>query len=162
MKIARVFPRRTRATPNDDLVFTNCPPMFALEIDEVHISVAFTYDMKHAEWLEMQWRALGVPVKMGGPADYEPLVNAGRLLQDAGFKMSSHIMCCYVLIGYRGDTFEKAEKRLIDTIKAGFVPYAMLFKDRAGNIDTEWAKFQREWCRPIIVMTKIAKVVKGK
>src|SRR5665648_1221496 len=68
MKIARVFPRRTRATPNDDLVFTNCPPMFALEIDEVHISVAFTYDMKHAEWLEMQWRALGVPVKMGGPA----------------------------------------------------------------------------------------------
>ena len=276
VKIARVFPRKTRATPNDDLVFTDCPPMFALEIDEVHISVAFTYDMKHAEWLAMQWRAVGVPIKMGGPAfnapggdfvpglylkegytitsrgchnncwfcavpkregklreltihdgwnvlddnllacsddhveavfkmlarqdknpeftggleakifkkwhaerlheiktkrmyfaydtpdDYEPLVNAGRLLQDAGFKMSSHIMCCYVLIGYKGDTFEKAEKRLTDTIKAGFVPYAMLFKDQAGNIDTEWAKFQREWCRPKIVMTKIAKVVKVK
>lgn len=255
--------------------------MFMPEIDEVHVSVAFTYDMKNAEWLAMQWRAVGVPVKMGGPAynerggefiagrylqqgyvitsrgcpnrcvyadgqkcmvperegyelreltihdgwnvlddnllacsddhveavfkmlarqdkkpeftggleakilkkwhaerlheikttrmyfaydtpdDYEPLVNAGRLLQTAGFKMSSHIMCCYVLIGYKGDTFEKAENRLKDTIKAGFVPYAMLFKDEAGNVDAEWAKFQREWCRPIIVVSKIAKILKG-
>lgn len=95
------------------------------------------------------------------PDDYEPLMYAGRLLQEKGFKMSSHIMCCYVLIGYKGDTFEKAEKRLTDTIKAGFVPYAMLFKDKDGNTDTEWAKFQRVWCRPQIVTTKIAKVLKG-
>jgi len=275
MKIARVFPRITKATPTDELVFTDCPPMFMPEIDEVHVSVVFTYDMKHAEWLAMQWRSVGVPVKMGGPAynapggdfipglylkegytitsrgchnncwfcavpkregklreltihdgwnvlddnllacsnehveavfkmlarqernpeftggleakilkkwhakrlheiktkrmyfaydtsdDYEPLVNAGRLLQGAGFKMSSHIACCYVLIGYKGDTFGKAEKRLKDTIKAGFVPYAMLFKDQAGNVDADWAKFQREWCRPIIVVSKIAKVLGG-
>jgi hypothetical protein len=49
LRIARVFPRRTKATPTDDLVFTDCPPMFMPEIDEVHISVAFTYDMKRAE-----------------------------------------------------------------------------------------------------------------
>jgi len=282
LKIARVFPRKTKATPNDDLVFTNCPPMFPMEIDEVHISVAFTYDMGQADWLAMQWKSVGVPVKMGGPAfnerggdfipgmylklgytitsrgcpnrcvyadgqkcmvperegyelrelpikdgwnvlddnllacsdghvksvfemlsrqekhpeftggleakilktwhaerlhevktkrmyfaydtpdDYEPLVYAGRLLLKAGFKMSSHIMCCYVLIGYRGDTFDKALKRLTDTIKAGFVPYAMLFKDEKGTVDETWAKFQREWCRPQIVTTKIAKVLRAR
>lgn len=281
MIIARVFPRVTNATPYDELVYTDCPPLFMPEIDEVHISVAFTYDMRQAEWLEMQWRGVGVPVKMGGPAfdepggefmpgrylrsgyvitsrgcpnrcvyadgqkcmvpkregyklrelpikdgwnilddnllacsddhvlkvfemlkrqnrqpeftggleakilkpwhakrlreiktkrmyfaydtpdDYEPLVNAGRLLKEAGFSVSSHIMRCYVLIGYKGDSFEKAEKRLIDTVKAGFVPYAMLYKDKNGNVDTKWAKFQREWCRPQIVTSKFGKIVNG-
>ena len=42
--IARVFPRRTKATPDDALAFTGEPPLLELpEIDEVHISVAFTY-----------------------------------------------------------------------------------------------------------------------
>ena len=68
MKIARVFPRITKATPTDELAFTSGPPMFGLDVEEVHISVAFTYDMKQDEWLEMQWRALGLPVKMGVPA----------------------------------------------------------------------------------------------
>ena len=71
-RIARVFPRRTKATPDDDLVFTDSPPMFPMEIDEVHVSVAFTYDMKQAEWLAMQWESVGVPVKMGGPAFNAP------------------------------------------------------------------------------------------
>ncbi|MFZ3132715.1 MAG: hypothetical protein WA125_16840 [Desulfosporosinus sp.] len=275
VKIARVFPRITKATPADDLVFTDCPPMFMPEVDEVHISVAFTYDMKRAEWLEMQWRGVGVPVKMGGPAfnerseefipgryikegytissrgcpnncwfcmvpkregklreykikdgwnilddnflacsddhikevfsmlkrqkerpeftggleakilkpwhaeklyeaktkrmyfaydtpdDYEPLVYAGRLLKDVGFKVSSHTACCYVLIGYKGDTFDKAEKRLNDTIRAGFMPYAMLYKDKNGNTDETWAGYQREWLRPMIVASKMSKVLKG-
>jgi len=57
MKIARVFPRRTKATPDDELSFIDSTlPMFALpEIDEVHISVAFTYDLPKAEWLADQW-----------------------------------------------------------------------------------------------------------
>lgn len=68
MKIARVFPRVTKATPRDELSFYDCPPMFPLEVDEVHISVVFTYSMRRAEWLALQWKSLGVPVKMGGPA----------------------------------------------------------------------------------------------
>ena len=46
MKIARVFPRRTKATPDDPLAFTGPPPRGGLlDIEEVHVSVAFTYDM---------------------------------------------------------------------------------------------------------------------
>lgn len=268
--IARVFPRRTAATPNDELAFTTEPPMIGLpEIDEVHVSVAFTYDLPRAEWLFHQWQAVGVPVKMGGPAlndrggefvpgryvkpghcmtsrgcnnhcwfckvperegklrelpiteghdvldsnllqcsdnhirsvftmlarqpnrpkftggleakvmkswhceelrklkperlycaydtpdDYEPLVNAGRMLQDAGFTTTSHVMACYCLVGYKGDTFDKAETRMTDAIKAGFVPYAMLYRDEKGLTDEQWRKFQREWLRPAIVAGKM-------
>lgn len=92
------------------------------------------------------------------PDDYEPLVQAGRIFQAAGFTKTSHTLRCYVLIGYRGDTFEKAEKRLIDTVKAGFMPYAMLYKDKDGTVNEEWRKFQREWCRPKIVGTKVKKI----
>lgn len=69
MRIARVFPRRTSATPNDELVFFGPPPMLALpEIDEVHVSVTFTYDKAKAEQLAKDWEWVGVPVKVGGPA----------------------------------------------------------------------------------------------
>ena len=94
------------------------------------------------------------------PDDYEPLLQAGRIFQEAGFTKASHALCCYVLVGYRGDTFEKAEKRLVDTVKAGFMPYAMLYKDKNGTVDEEWRKFQREWCRPIIVATKVKEIWK--
>ena len=50
MRIARVFPRKTKATPDDELCFFGGPPMLDLpEIDRVEISVTFTYDKKAAE-----------------------------------------------------------------------------------------------------------------
>ena len=58
-----------------------------------------------------------------------------------GFERKSHKACCYVLIGYRGDTMEAAEKRLRDAWKAGFIPYAMLYRDEKGIVDSEWRKF---------------------
>ena len=273
VRIARVFPRRTRATPDDPLAFTGNPPLLSLpEIDEVHVSVAYTYDKPLAEELAYQWEMVGVPVKVGGPAyddpggefvpgmylkpgytitsrgcnnhcwfcmasrregplreleirdgwdildnnllqcsethiravfemlrrqphrpkftggleakeikpwhcellreakpermyfaydtpdDYEPLVEAGRMLMEAGITPHSHVMACYNLIGYRGDTFDQAQKRLEQTIRAGFMPYAMLYRDEHGKVDREWAKFQREWLRPAIVSTKFAEV----
>lgn len=276
MKIARVFPRKTNMTPDDELAFIDCqPPMIGLpEMDEVHVSVAFSWDMKRAEELAEQWKIVGVPVKMGGPAfnhpggefvpglyvkkgmtitsrgcpnhcwfcavpkrerglrelkihdgwnvlddnllacsdehvekvfqmlsrqekkaiftggleakilkpwhakrlreikvermyfaydtpdDYEPLVCAGKILHQEGHKSTSHSMGCYCLIGYPNDTFEKAEKRLVDTIKAGFMPYAMLYRDESGNTSTDWRKFQREWLRPAIVGKKCTEVWK--
>jgi hypothetical protein len=93
------------------------------------------------------------------PEDYEPLVNAGKLLWAAGFTQGTHKMGCYVLIGYRGDTFDKAEKRLTDTIKAGFMPYAMLYKDATGKARHEWKEFQWEWTTPSIIGAKAETIV---
>jgi hypothetical protein len=281
MRIARVFPRKTNATPTDDLVYFNGPGMFPLEVDEVHISVAFTYDLKTARYLEKQWKHVA-PVIFGGPAfneqggefipgryikegyvitsrgcpnncwfckvpdregrairelevkegnnllddnllacsdehikkvfemlkrqtygqpvftggleaaklkpwhvkelreikpkemffaydtpdDLEPLVEAGKLLREAGFTVASHTLNAYVLIGYQEkyhkDTFEKAEQRLMDTMKAGFMPFAMLYKDDSGKENEEWRRFQRLWSRPAIIASRFPEYLKSK
>ena len=262
MKIARVFPTRTSATPTDSLAFSMPqPPLTMPKVDEIHFSVAFTYDIDKAEAWAEQWRQVGVPIKFGGPAygrkggefipglylkqgcvitsrgcpnncwfcsvpmregglteleikpgynimddnllacseghiravfemlkeqreparftggleakilkpwhvellanarvdrfycaydtkdDYEPLVQAGKMLRDAGLQGKAY---AYVLAGYRGDTQEKAEKRLYDTARAGFLPYAMVYIDEAGEKPEGWANFQRKWTRPAI------------
>lgn len=272
-RIARVFPRRTKATPDDPLAFTGPPPLLFLpELEEVHVSVTFTYDIPAAEDLARQWEIVGASVKIGGPAyndpagdftpglylkpgytitsrgcnnhcwfcmaakregplrelevkdgwdildnnllqcseahiravfrmlkrqphrpkftggleakelkpwhcellresrperiyfaydtpdDYEPLVNAGRMLMEAGITPQSHVMACYNLVGYRGDTFDRAERRMEQTIRAGFMPYAMLYQNENGMVDREWAKFQREWLRPALVSHKFGDV----
>lgn len=65
-RIVRVFPRRTKATPVDDLTYTGPPDLFA-EADEVHVSVTFTYDKERAEGLAEDWKFVA-PVKIGGVA----------------------------------------------------------------------------------------------
>lgn len=67
MRVARVFPRRTKATPDDELAFCGYPGLFPPEVDEVHVSVAFTWDLNHAEHLADQWKFIA-PVTIGGPA----------------------------------------------------------------------------------------------
>ena len=276
-KIARVFPRITNATPNDDYTFYAEPGMFLPEIDEVHISVAFTYDLPKAEQLEKLWRHVA-PVKVGGPAlnepggefepgmylkkgyvvtsrgcpnkcwfcsvwrregskirelevkegnnilddnllacsddhikevfamlkrqtygrpeftggleaaklkdwhceelrkvkpkemffaydtpdDYEPLIEAGKKLRAVGFTTASHTLRAYVLIGWPKDTFEQAEQRLMDTLEAGFLPMAMLYRDKQGNVSEEWSRFQRLWANPYIVGTTARKMKAAK
>ncbi|MDR1981506.1 MAG: hypothetical protein LBQ39_07805 [Tannerellaceae bacterium] len=269
MKIIRVFSCRTNATPDDIDVRIAASPTFFDEADEVHISVAFTWDLRWAEWAEKQWRYVA-PVKVGGPAfneaggdfipgmymrkgyvitsrgcpnscwfcqvpkregsqlrelpvkdgwiltddnilacsekhiekvfdmlkrqphrarfvggleaklltanmairlrelnperlffaydtadDLEPLIQAGEYLFNAGFKRGSHDLRCYVLIGYKGDTFEKAERRLRQAWDAGFFPMAMLYRDKRGEYLQEWKQFQREWANPVITACKI-------
>lgn len=269
--IVRVFPRRTSATPDDPLAFTGPPPKGGVRgADEIHISVAFTYDMEKAERLAEQWSSIGLPVRLGGPAfntpggefvpgrylkygyvitsrgcpnrcwfcavpqreggvlrglpitegwnvlddnllacserhiravfamlarqserpsftgglearllrpwhvdllrqvktkrmffaydtpdDYEPLVEAGRLLRAGGITQTSHRAACYVLIGYPGDTMEAAEERLLDTYRAGFWPFAMLYRDKSGRQSNEWHKFQRMWVKPSIIYGRL-------
>jgi len=270
MRIARIFPTKTKASPNDELAFFGPPPLLNLpEIDEVHISVTFQWDKERAEILAYQWDQLGVSVKMGGPAfnqpggefvpgmylkrgytitsrgcpnhcwfcavpkrerglrelsisegwivqddnllacseshilavfnmlskqphrpifsggieskllkpwhvelfqkvkareifcaydtpdDYEPLVAAGRMLHGAGFTFENRKARCYVLIGYPGDTMDNAERRLFNTVYAGFMPFAMLYRDEAGKYNTKWRRFQREWVRPAIIAKNV-------
>lgn len=73
-KIIRVFPVLTHATPNDELVRVNTvPSLFDMElaVDAVHISVAFTWHKRWAEWAAKQWERVA-PVRVGGPAYNEP------------------------------------------------------------------------------------------
>ena len=265
MRIARVFPRKTSATPVDELSFFDGPGLFPPKVDEVHVSVTFSWDIPRAEWLAKQWEGVA-PVKIGGPAmgttgldfipgiylkhgyvitsrgcpnrcwfcdvwkrdggireltitdgtnilddnllacsekhirgvfsmlrryrgkrieftggleaarlrdwhvellrdirpkqmffsydtkdDYEPLVEAGKMLLGAGWTTASKTLRAYVLIGYKRDTFESAEKRLRKTVRAGFTPMAMLWRGRDGKTDPSWKRFQRRWCRPAMI-----------
>jgi len=274
-QIARVFPRRTEATPDDDLAFIGEPPQLFLrdmEIKEAHVSVAFTWDIPYAEYLARQWEMIGVPVKVGGPAydekggefvpgmyikhgytitsrgcpnncpfcfvpkregplrelpihpghnvlddnllacsdrhiravfdmlqalperpkftggfeaaqlvkkpwvvehlrelrpkgmyfaydmpgKYEALVEAGKLLRAGGFTAESHEVMCYVLAGYfPDDTPERAEKRLKDAWRAGYFPYAMIYRDELGQVPTGWEAFYRNWSRREAVATNL-------
>lgn len=67
MKIIRVFPRKTKATPIDKDVRINKTPSLFDESDEVHISVTFTWDIPQAEFLYNQWKYVA-NIKIGGVA----------------------------------------------------------------------------------------------
>ena len=68
MPILRVFPRKTNATPEDEYVAIGTPGLFIPDdISDIHISVAFTWDLLEAERLADAWSRYG-NVKIGGPA----------------------------------------------------------------------------------------------
>ena len=90
------------------------------------------------------------------PNDYLPLVLASSKLKDAGIiKETSHKARCYVLIGYPKDTIHKATYRLNQVTDLGFMPMAMLYRDKEGKCVKEWKRFQREWANPIILGSKM-------
>lgn len=275
MKIIRIFPRKTNATPDDDGVIINRPPNLFDKADVIKISVTFSYDIKIAEKLYNQWKFVA-PIEIGGPAfdqpegdfvpgvfikygyvitsrgcpnrcwfckvwkrqpeikelpitegwnilddnllacssdhidkvlemlkkqdhkpkftgglearlltyniaeklkklkpeslyfaydtpdDYEHLINAGKILKDVGFG-KTHDMMCYVLIGYKNDTLDKALKRMEMVVRVGFMPFAMRYRDENGLYltDRKWNLFQREWTRPEIVASNMRKIHEG-
>src|SRR5262245_59586326 len=65
-RIMRVFPRKTKATPDDTLAYFGPPDRHA-EADEIHVSGTFSYDKLFAEHLAEQWKHVA-PVKVGGVA----------------------------------------------------------------------------------------------
>src|SRR3990170_642278 len=66
--ILRVFPRRTSLTPRDPLAFVGDPPLIRPQADEVHISVAFTWDVEEGKRLAQSWGQYYPMVRLGGPA----------------------------------------------------------------------------------------------
>ena len=268
--IIRVFPRQTKATPVDPLARIGVAPSFPdwdEPIDEIHVSVTFSWDLPVAEAIARTWEQYG-PVKIGGPAtgtrgegfepgkylrpgyvitsrgcpnrcffcfvwkrdgdirelpitegwnvlddnilatsdahflrvidmlgrqpeapqftggleaarrrewhaealrsvrpkqmffaydtpdDHEPLVAAGKLLLSKGFTEASHALRAYVLCGYPKDTMEEADKRMHQTLAAGFMPMAMVFRNEKGKKDPRWATFQRLWARPALIASR--------
>lgn len=277
MKIIRVFPRRTKATPDDEYSFVGDPGLFVPPADEIHVSCAFTDDLREAERLAKSWSRYCLPVKIGGPAtgeaggefvpgrylkhgyvitsrgcpnrcwfcsvwrregeiirelpitegwnllddnilatspehrkavfamlkgsskkykqrieftggleaarmtpgiatelkelhpkqlffaydtpdDKEPLFAAGKMLKDAGFSWAGKSIRAYVLIGHPKDDLTSADNRLIDTVRAGFWPMAMLYKADGYEPGKEWRRLQREWARPAIMNELAAQI----
>ena len=71
---------------------------------------------------------------------------------------------CYVLIGFHYDSFRFAEERLLQAWDWGALPFAMLYRDDRGNYpepENEWRRFQRIWCRPAAIKTKIKEIKKA-
>lgn len=262
MKLVRVFPRRNPDLPTDANAKYDVPGLMD-SADEVHVSVAFTYDIPTAEKLAKAWEQVTKNVKIGGPAigtrgeafvpgvylrqgititsrgcpnkcwfcrvwqrdgcdvrtlpimdgnqifddnllacpedhvrsvfamlqrqkerarfrggleakllkpwhvdllratrvedfffaydtedDYEPLVAAGKLLGPERTFPHYHRARAYCLIGYPKDTFEKATARLLSCMDAGFIPFAMLYKNEKGEEDTRWNDFKKDWVFP--------------
>lgn len=91
------------------------------------------------------------------PADLEPLIEAGKLLREAGLSITktgnvSHRMRCYCLVGFPKDTMEAADERMRQAYSAGFLPMAMLYRDqRTGESPYSWRRFQKFWARPAAI-----------
>jgi len=72
MGLARVFPRKTSASPDDAFAFFGSPTIdHSAFITEVHVSCAWTEDKAKAESLAEEWERIA-PVKLGGPAYDDP------------------------------------------------------------------------------------------
>lgn len=265
----RVFPRITKATPRDEKTFFGPPELFMPDTNEIHISVAFTWDIPRAERLAYQWEKIA-PVKIGGPAfnqaggefepgrylkpgyvitsrgcpnrcwfcsvwkrepelkeleikdgwnilddnllacsenhirsvfamlkrqkekpmftggleaarledwhidlladvkpkrlffaydtpdDLEPLqIAVCKIFKAKVLSQASHGVRCYVLMGYRGDTIKAAKRRLLEVVKTGAFPMAMVYRDKKGNRDQEWVSFAWKWSRPPVIQSMI-------
>jgi hypothetical protein len=91
------------------------------------------------------------------PGDaFETLEHAARRLHEAGFPPRSHLLRCYVLVGYPKDTLALAEARLKQMLSVGFTPMAMLWRPETlsqekWRPDDQWRAFQRRWARPAII-----------
>ena len=68
----RVFPRRTKWTPDDELAFVGDPPLFRPPEQSIFISVTFTWDIPEGERLWRTWSEFYAPVWIGGPAFNDP------------------------------------------------------------------------------------------
>jgi hypothetical protein len=275
-RIIRVFPRKTTQTPVDEYAFVGWPQLFVPDADEVHISVAFTWDLPLAERLAVAWGRVA-PTSIGGPgagmrgeeftpgmylapgvvitsrgcpnrcrysewecsvpqregsvrelpitdgwnvqddnllacsdghirqvfkmlkrqasrasfsggleaarlrpwhvellsdlnpaqiffaydrpSELKPLRRAGEMLMTAGMGgKNNHVLRCFVLIGYKGDSQLAAERRMFKAMRAGFLPQAMLYHDDEGRVAPGWGRFRWEWSRLPIVGTRYREV----
>jgi len=69
----RVFPRKTKMTPDDDLAFIGEPGLFRPKEDlPVKVSVTFTWDIKKGLHLKRSWERYYSDVQIGGVALGDP------------------------------------------------------------------------------------------
>jgi hypothetical protein len=84
------------------------------------------------------------------------LREAVKLFKEADY-FSHNTLRAYVLMGYRGDTLEDAERRLRRVKDIGVCPMALLYRDMSGAIiqpEKDWKRLQRLWARPALIYGK--------
>ena len=88
------------------------------------------------------------------PGDVDACKRAFRMMREAGF--SRNKVCCYVLVGYKDDTQDKARKRLEWVCSQGATPFAMYYRtaDVKSTIPGTWKQFVRVWSRPAAIWSQ--------
>jgi len=131
-----------------------------LKLSESPVELTGGLEAKRLSWqhVDMLWdlRPSSMFFAYDTPDDLDPLISAGIKLRFANFTRQ-HLRC-YVLIGWPKDTIAQAKKRLIETWRAGFMPMAMLWKNKRGDEDREWRKFQRLWARPALTKRQMQNI----
>ena len=97
----------------------------------------------HVDYLS-RMRLESVYFAYDSPGDLEILVETGRKLRGV---LLPRVIRCYVLIGYPGDTINKAEVRLNEALEAGFIPMAMLYRGGVWKreINRDWHDLAFSW-----------------
>lgn len=94
-----------------------------------------------------------------GPEDLEPLRQAGKLLNAAGYTYANRKARAYVLCGHPRDTLANAERRMRETVAAGYMPQSMLWRDQHNKLPgVEWQRFHRSWARPAAIASQVGTV----
>lgn len=74
--VIRVFPRRTKWTPEDDMAYCGYAPLTGLGLPDrnvpVFISCVFTWDIQLAYRIKESWELFYSDVRLGGPAFKDP------------------------------------------------------------------------------------------
>jgi hypothetical protein len=68
VRVARVFPTKTRMCPDDPDAYFGEPDLFTPQYDEVWVSVAFTWDVEKGKKLVDVWKSVSNKVFIGGCA----------------------------------------------------------------------------------------------
>lgn len=121
MKILRVFIRRTSQTPDDEYIRIGMPDLFMpKDIEEVHISTIFSWDIEEAIRLQKNYQQYYPNVLVGGPAfangNYNPKFTSGLYVKK-GITITTrgcNFKCPFCLVDQKEGKFQE-----INNIEAG-------------------------------------------
>jgi len=169
----RVFPRKTKWTPDDELSFIGWPGLFRPKEQPVRVSVTFTKDIEMGQRLKRAWEVYYKDVQVGGPAlgdpggEFEPgrFIKKGVTITSRG--CSKRCPWCFVPkregpvreLPIRGGNIVQ-DNNLLACSKDHIVKvFDMLKTQKAvsfnGGIDTT---LLRDWHRPLFDSIKLKEI----
>lgn len=82
------------------------------------------------------------------PSEWSSLERAASLLWRGGFTRRGHVLGCYLLVGYPGDTIALAEDRCVSVYQLGFTPRLMAYRPDDGIVNPDWGSWFSTWQHP--------------